>query len=169
MAPGKDWPVGVEVSVWDVMIGSLWTWLTLHESQLCKLSAQSEMVERNIVPPLFAVDRKLKLTGTVILVDETGLAALMRPPDQPVPFVPIDQVFTPVLFPLYVRQFGSNDSVAQRLITQVQAWDAAGRPSFDGMRIRAYPGNSEYVRAEGESVIEKPWTKLVIEWPSTSR
>jgi hypothetical protein len=93
----------------------------------------------------------------------------MRRPDQPVPLVPIDQVFAPVPFSLYVRQFGSDDSIAQRLITQIRAWDAAGRPSFDEMKIRAYPKDSEYVPAEGEFVIEKRWTKLVIEWPNASR
>lgn len=165
----RDWAAGVEVTVWDVVIGSLWTWLALHESHLCKLAAKGSMVERNILPPLFGVDGKQKFTGTVILLDKTGLAALMRPPDQPVPLVPIDQAFAPVAFPLFVRQFGSEDSIAQRLIKQIQAWDASGRPTFDQMHIRAYPKDSEYVPAEGEFVIEKQWTKLVIEWPATSR
>jgi protein-L-isoaspartate(D-aspartate) O-methyltransferase len=166
----KDWPVGIEVTAWDVLIGSLWTWLALHEPHLFKLSAKGEMVERNIVPALFGVDKKEKLTGTAILLDENGLAALMRPPDQPVPFVPIDQMFAPVPFFLYVRQFGSDDSVAQHFVAQIQAWDAASRPSFEQMRIRAYPKDAEYVPSENEFVIEKRWTKLVIEWPTnTSR
>jgi protein-L-isoaspartate(D-aspartate) O-methyltransferase len=164
-----DWPAGVEVTAWDVLMGSLWTWLALHESHLCKLSARDEMVERNIVPPLFGVDGKQKLTGTAILLDETGLAALMRPPDQPVPLVPIDQVFAPVAFPLYVRQFGADTSIARRLIGQIQAWEAAGRPSFEGMRIRAYPKDAEFLLSEGEFLIEKQWTRLIIDWPSSSR
>lgn len=169
MGASKDWPVGIEVTSWEVLIGSLWTWLAFHESHLCKLSAKGEMVERNIVPALFGVDKKQKLTGTVILLDENGLAALMRPPDQPAPLVPIDQVFTTPPFPLFVRQFGPDEAIAQRLVTQIQAWDAAGRPSFDGMHIRAYPKGLEYVPAEGEFVIETQWTKLVIEWPLIPR
>jgi hypothetical protein len=103
------------------------------------------------------------------LLDENGLAALMRPPDQPAPFVPIDQVFATAPFPLFVRQFGSGEAIAQHLITQIQAWDAAGRPAFDGMHIRAYPKGSEYAPAEAEFVIEKQWTKLIIQWPHIPR
>jgi hypothetical protein len=67
-----------------------------------------------------------------------------------------------------VRQFGPDDSLAQGLVTQIQAWDAAGRPSFDRMHIRAYPKDSGYTPAEGEIMLEKPWTKLVIEWPTAA-
>ena len=88
----------------------------------------------------------------------------MRSPDQPVQLVPAENLFDSVLpFPLYVRQFGSDDSLAQGLIAQIQAWDAAGRPSFETMRIRAYPQNTEYIPARGELVIEKEWTKLIVE------
>lgn len=167
--PRKDWAVGVEVTTWDVLIGSLWTWMALHESHVCKLTARGDMVEQGIVPPLFGIDGKQKSTGTVILLDETGLAALMRPPDQPAPLTPVDQVFTPAAFSLFVRQFGSDEPIAERFIKQVQAWDRAGRPTFDGMRIRAFPKDAEYVPSEGEFVIEKQWTKLVIEWPCTPR
>jgi len=92
---------------------------------------------------------------------------LMRPPDEPVPLLPMDKVFaseTP--FPLYLRQFGPDDSITQGLMTQIQAWDAAGRPSFDRMRIRAYLKDFQYTPAEGEIVLEKLWTTLIIEWPT---
>lgn len=165
----KDWPVGVEVTAWDVLVGSLWTWLALHESHLCKLTARGDMSEWDIVPPLFRIDGKQKLTGTVVLLGETGLAALIRTPGQSIPLVPVDRIFTSEPFALFVRQFGSDDSIAGRLIAQIQAWEAAGRPSFEEMRIRAYPKDSEYWPSEGEFVIEKQWTKLVIEWPNPSR
>ena len=167
--PSKDWAANIEVTAWDVLVGSLWTWLSLRESHLCKLTAKGDMVEQDIVPRLFGIDGKQILTGTVALVDENGLAALMRPPDQPVPLIPLDEVFTPATFSLYVRQFGSDESPVHRFIAQIQAWDAAGRPSFEGMRIRAYPKDSEYSPSDGEFVIEKQWTKLVIEWPATPR
>jgi len=34
------------------------------------------------------------------------------------------------------------------------------------MHIRAYPKDSTYLPAEGEIVLEKQWTKLIIEWPT---
>jgi hypothetical protein len=72
-------------------------------------------------------------------------------------------------FALFVRQFGSDESIAQRLITQIQAWDAAGRPSSEKMQIRVYTKYFEYMPSEGEYVIEKQWTKLVLEWPAAVR
>jgi hypothetical protein len=90
----------------------------------------------------------------------------MRPPGHLLVLLPVDKLFTgDQHFALFVRQFGSDASMTQRLITQIQAWDAAGRPSSDEMRVRAYPQDSEYVSAEGEFVFDKQWTKLVIEWP----
>lgn len=161
----KDWPVNVEVTTWDVLNGNLWTWLALHEPPMCKLVAKGDMTERNIVPPLIGVDGKQKSAGTVVQLAKTGIVALMRPSGQSTPFLPIDKLFTPEPFALFIRQFGADDFIAQRLITQIQKWNAAERPSFDRMRIRAYPKNSEYVTSKDEIVIEKQWTKLMIEWP----
>ena len=161
----KDWAVHVEVTAWDVLNGNLWTWLALHEPQMCKLVARGDMAERDIVPPLIGIEGKQKTAGTVVQLAKTGIVALMRPPDQPMPFLTVDKVFTPEPFTLFVRQFGSDDSIAQRLITQIQTWDAMGRPSFDRMRIRAYPKNSEYIPSNAEILIEKQWTKLIVEWP----
>jgi protein-L-isoaspartate(D-aspartate) O-methyltransferase len=167
--PSKDWPAGVEVAFWEALIGNLWTWLALHEPRMCKLTASGEMVERDLVPYLLGIARKQNSMTTALLVGETGLAALMRPPDQPVQLVPADELFDSVLpFALYIRQFGSDDSLAQGLLAQIRAWDAAGRPSFETMRIRAYPKDADYVPADGELLIEKPWTRLIVEWTAGS-
>jgi protein-L-isoaspartate(D-aspartate) O-methyltransferase len=165
---GKDSPVNVEVHAWQVLAGHLWTWLSFHESDLCKLVARDEMVSRAIVPPLIAIDGKPKSAGTVLLPGKTGMAALMRPPGQQVPLLPLDKAFrSDQPFPLFVRRFGPDDSIGQRFVNQIQAWDAAGRPSTDSMRIRAYPKDSMREPAVGEFVIERPWTRLMIEWPES--
>jgi hypothetical protein len=91
---------------------------------------------------------------------------LIHPVDRAKLFTPDSPYAQP--FALFVRQFGSDEATAQRLITQIQAWDATGRPSSDAMHIRAYPKNFAYVPSEGEYVIEKQWTKLVIAWPVSS-
>jgi hypothetical protein len=64
-------------------------------------------------------------------------------------------------FALFVRQFGANDSITQRLITEIQAWNAAGRPVIE--KIRAYPRNSQYIPSKNEVMIERQWTKLILE------
>ena len=164
----KDWPANVEVTIWDVLSGSLWTWLALHEQQICKLFAEGIMVERNIVPPLIVIEGKQKSAGTAVLFDETGLAALVRPPDQPAPVIAADKVFVPDSpatqhFALFVRQFGSDESAAHRLIKQIQTWKAAST-STNEMHIRAYPKDFDYSPLQNEILIEKQWTNLVIVW-----
>ena len=165
----KDWAVNVEVMVWDALIGNLWTWLALHEPRMCKLGAKGDMVERNLVPHLTGIDAKQKSTVTGVRLGETGLVALMRPPDQPMRLLPMDKFLgSDSPFALYLRQFGPDDSMAQHLVTQIQTWDAAGRPSFDRMHIRAYPKSSTYTPAEDEILLEKQWTKLIVEWQAAT-
>ena len=159
----KDWAVDIEVTGGDVLHGSLWTWLVFHEPQARRLIAKGEMVGQNIVPPLIGFDGKERSAGTVVLLDKAGLVALMRPPDQPLPLFTQDKLAASDLpFALFIRQFGANDSITQRLITEIRAWNAAGRPALE--KIRAYPRNSPYMPSKNEVMIERQWTKLIIEW-----
>jgi protein-L-isoaspartate(D-aspartate) O-methyltransferase len=159
----KDWAVGIEVTGGEVLDGSLWTWLAFREPQVRKLFAKGNIVEQNIVPPLIGFDGKERIAGTVVLLDQAGLVALMRPPDQPLPLLPMDNPAAYDLpFALFIRQFGPNDLVTQRLIAEIQAWNAAGRPAIE--KIRAYPRNSQYRPSKNEAMIERQWTKLILEW-----
>jgi protein-L-isoaspartate(D-aspartate) O-methyltransferase len=165
----KDWATDVEVNVWDVLGGSLWTWLALHEPHMCKLIAMGDVTEESSVPPLIKIETKQNSMGTPILVDKTGLAALMRPPDEEVPVVTSEKLFAPDSpaerhFPLFVRQFGTDESVAQRLLALIQTWKAADNPSSNNMHIQVYPKDFDYKPSEGEIVLQRQWTKLVIEW-----
>jgi len=159
----KDWAVDIEVTGGDVLHGSLWTWLVFREPQARRLIAKGEMVGQNIVPPLIGFDGKERIAGTVVLLDKAGLVALMRPPDQPLPLFTLDKLVASDLpFALFIRQFGANDLLTQRLITEIRAWNATGRPALE--KIRAYPRNSQYIPSKNEFVIERQWTKLIIEW-----
>ena len=159
----KDWAVDTEVTGGDVLHGSLWTWLVFREPQARRLVAKGDMVEQNIVPPLIGIDGKERSAITVVLLDKAGLVALMRPPDQPLPlFTPDKLVASDLPFALFIRQFGANDLLTQRLITEIRAWHATGRPALE--KIRAYPRNSEYIPSRNEVVIERQWTKLIMEW-----
>ena len=168
----KDLSAGVEVTVWDLLSGSLWTWLALHEPQICKLMAEGNMVERNLVPPLIVIDDNQKSAGTAALLDKTGLAALIRPPDQSAPAVAADKLFLPDSpatqpFALFVRQFGLDETITKRLLAQIQAWKVASASS-NNMHIRAYPKDFDYQPSDNEIVIEKQWTKLVIIWSASA-
>jgi protein-L-isoaspartate(D-aspartate) O-methyltransferase len=164
----KDWETHVRATVGEIL-GGLVLWLELHEPDVCTLIANGDMVDHDIVPPLVGLGGEWKSVFTRVLLGEAGLAALMRPPGQPAPQVDINELFaSDSPFALFVRQFGPDESLAQRLIARIQAWDAAVRPSSDGVRIRAYAKDSSYVPSEGEFVVEKQWTRLVLDWQIAS-
>lgn len=166
IGPSRDWDAKATVAVHEIISGLL-MWLALHEPNGGRMVAWDEMVERDIVPPLIGLGGKRKVVFTPVLLGETGLAALMRPPGQPAPLVDYNELFTPgPPFALFVRQFGADESLAQRLIARIQAWDTAGRPSSDGLHIRAYRKDCDYVPSESDIVVEKRWTQLVLDWPT---
>ena len=65
---------------------------------------------------------------------------------------------------LLVRSFGPGNELANRLVEQVSAWDVAGRPSNEGLRISAYPDDVDIAASTEEYVIPKRWTRLVLAW-----
>ena len=169
----KDWAAGVDVKAWDILGGTLWTWLALHDPQIHRVVAEGEMIDRNIVPPLLGIDARRKSSATAILIGKTGLAALMRPPEEALPMVTPELGFLPDSpatqpFHLFIRQFGPDKSITQRLLDQIKAWQAAGSPSSDAMQIRAYRRDFDYQPSENEVVLQKEWTKLVVQWLETA-
>jgi hypothetical protein len=131
------------------------------------------MVGKNIVPPVLGIEARQRSSATAILIDETGMAALMRPPDQSLPMISLEQGFLPDSpatqpFPLYIRQFGPDRALTERLAARIRDWKAAGSPSSERMKVRVYRGDSDYQPSEGEMVLGKQWTKLFIEWPGVA-
>jgi hypothetical protein len=51
------------------------------------------------------------------------------------------------------------------VLNHLAAWDTAGRPGSQGMRVRAYPAGATLPARPGEIVVTKRWTRLVIDWP----
>ena len=158
--PSRDWPTKVQITPRE-LFGGLLLWLVTREPNPCGLSAEGELAERGIVPTLFGLPGKL--CGTVGLLGEASLCVLMRPPDQP---LSTEQPNDSPPFELFVRSFGPDDTLAHRLIEQVTVWDAAGRPSTKGLRIRAYSKDTDYIPSTNESVVVKRWTRLVLDWLS---
>jgi protein-L-isoaspartate(D-aspartate) O-methyltransferase len=158
----KDWETGVQVTLHEIF-GGLRLWLALHEPGIGVLTATGDMVERGIVPPLMGFGGECKSVSTSVLIGQSGLAALMRPPGQPVPLRDVNDQSPEPPFALFVRQFGSDKSLTHRLMSQVQGWDKAGRPSSKEWRIRAYTKNSDYAPSVNEQLIEKQWTRLVFD------
>jgi len=67
-------------------------------------------------------------------------------------------------FELYVRTLGLGTNVGQRLLGSIQNWNQAGKPTSVSWKIRAIPAEAEYTATDGEFLINKPWTKLIIRY-----
>jgi protein-L-isoaspartate(D-aspartate) O-methyltransferase len=157
--PARDRAIGIVAEPGEVW-GGLSLWLATREPALCNLNAEDELAKTGIVPYLFGWKGHRSVCATSGVLDESSLAVLMRPEGQPpAPDIPADAPFE-----LFVRGFGPSDGPAQRLIDQVVAWDAAGRPATWRLEMRAYPRDSCYVPLAGEVIIPKRWTQLVLSW-----
>ena len=94
------------------------------------------------------------------LLDDDSLSLLIYPPTRRKPPPPRKP------FELFVRQFGPNLQPAEQLASHVRAWEAAGRPGQEGLRVRVYSGR-DYRPAPDEAVVPKRDTQLVFDWPQT--
>lgn len=159
--PSRDLSTDLNVEPREVW-GGLGLWLALHAPGYCAFGTQGEMTDRGIIPLLFGHSGQWNTSFTNGLLDERGLALLMRPPDAT---PPLEKLMEPVPFALWVRGYGPDETVAARLLEQARAWDAAGRPATNGLRIRAYPAESGYTPSAGEAVIQKPFSHFVVDWP----
>lgn len=101
---------------------------------------------------------------SAVLIESDGIAAMMRPPGQIVPLVNIFHDEDNLPFELYVRSFGPGANAGQHLLNYIQNWDQAGRPDSSGWQIRGIPAETEYQPVDGEFVVDKPWTKLIISY-----
>ncbi|MDQ5854177.1 MAG: methyltransferase, FxLD system [Chloroflexota bacterium] len=165
----SDRPAALEVTQPELWRGVA-PWLFWHEPGFCVLGAEGEPASRGIVP--FLLGRPGKSYGTFGLLSAASLALLMLPPDRvpPVeatdaaPPPPTEPPDPPPSFELLVRSFGPDVGLAERMIEQIRAWDAAGRPDEEQLRIRVNGHDSAYVPSASESVVEKRWTRIVLNW-----
>ena len=155
--PSQDEALGVSVTEHDVY-GGLSLWLALHEPGFCRLGTEGGDASRRLVPRLFGWGSS---SGTIAVVGDGGLAALMRPPTAGTDEGSGDADAEPYV--LWLRSFG-DEAPAARLREDVIAWDAAGRLDSDGLRINAYPRGANRTRAADDWIIEKRETALVLEW-----
>jgi protein-L-isoaspartate(D-aspartate) O-methyltransferase len=154
--PSRDRPTGVRVLPREAWGGAL-QWLALREPELCELCAEEDWAERNLVPRLLEISGAWRMTLTRGLVGPQGLSLLTRPPNQP--GAPED-----VSFELFVRTYGPDEALAERLVAHLKAWEAAGRPSTQGLRLKVFPVDATYRPAPNEIVLERRWSKMVLEW-----
>lgn len=186
--PGKELPVGAEtIFTWlsqeshDSAAGvtvtryelewGLFAWVGVQDSQAnqqtnlkATLVAKEDLADQNFIPSLAGNGGEFKAMYSAVLIDQDGMAALMRPPGQ---IAPLADMFHPeddVPFELYMRNFGLGTHAAQLSLEYIQNWDRAGKPTSLSWKIRAIPAETEYHPADGEFLVNKPWTKLIISY-----
>ncbi|MGH2372513.1 MAG: methyltransferase, FxLD system [bacterium] len=160
----QDRPTGIRVKAGNVF-ASLSHWLSFRESGYCTVIAEGDAADRGIIPDLFRWSpvSTVRQVSTHGVVGARGVCLFMRPSDAP-PGAEGDPPWRQP-FDLCVRTFGTDDALAERVIEHVKAWDAAGRPHPKELRIRAYPKDAGYRPSEGELVVDKRWSRLVLNWP----
>ncbi len=160
-SPGEEQPTGVYASPPEVVFGGLALWLSLREPGLCLLQSEGQPAEKGLIPCFMEYRGEWKRCWTIGLLGDEELCVFVRPPGQD---SSTEQPDVSQTFELFVRSFGSGTGLAGHLVEQVRVWDAAGRPSSNGLHIKAYPENADYVPSTNEFVIRKRWTQLVLDW-----
>jgi protein-L-isoaspartate(D-aspartate) O-methyltransferase len=159
--PSRAWPTAVWVRSGEMWAG-LSVWLAAQETGFCTLTAEGDAAERGSVPCLLRHSGRCPVCVTSGVLEDGHLCVLTRPPDQP---APLEQFADAAPFELFVRSVGPGEALAHRLSERVVSWDAAGRPSDDGLRIKVYPRETNYIASTNEAVVVKRWTQLVLDWP----
>ena len=160
--PGTSRPTGVHANSL-VVASRLNLWLALHDSRFCALRIDDAEAESPFAAAaLYGHGRQLRTT--VGLLGERGLSLLGR--TRETQSVPDADEWVPESppFELEVRSFGLEDGVGEDLVKLVQAWDASGLPSEDGLRVTVYPHDVDVATKGSERVISKRWTHLVLDW-----
>jgi hypothetical protein len=153
------------------LLNDFFPWVSLHEMQAMlptrlagSLAAMGDLAEKDLIPSLYGFAGEGKAMYSAVIVEPDGMAALMRAPGQKAPLI---DIFNPgdkstTAFEIYVRNFGSGTNAGQCVLDYLQKWDEAGRPASASWRIRAIPADSDYLLMDGEFLVSKPWTKLIV-------
>jgi protein-L-isoaspartate(D-aspartate) O-methyltransferase len=162
--PREERPVGIAITP-DTGWGSLALWLALREPGYCTVHVEDGTdAPPSGVPAIPSLVGRNGSRWTEGLVGGEGLALLgLATEDRSNPGgLGADGERRRGLV---VHRFGPDATLADRLASQVVAWDDAGRPGDEGLRIRAYPLSAAAVPIpEGAAVLPKRWHRFVVDW-----
>jgi protein-L-isoaspartate(D-aspartate) O-methyltransferase len=151
--PPSRWPTRVTAKA-NQLFGGLGLWLTVSGSRWCILSeSSSARIARLPAAPLRFTDRRY----TAGILDTDGLAVLASEDDLGL-----------VSRPAALGYGEGGDRLAQQLAEHVRAWDAAGRPGIDGLRIEAYRRSTPDSELPDRLIVDKRHTRLAVSWPAKS-
>jgi hypothetical protein len=128
----------------------------VHDPAACGVVARGEAAAPQ--DPISSFVPFSGFRATVGLLDDAGLCLLA-----PAPGAPPASDDAPV--PLAIRSFGSGAGLAPRLLDLLEGWEEAERPFTADLRISVYPKGAAPAVSEGEAIIVKSQTELVLRRP----
>jgi protein-L-isoaspartate(D-aspartate) O-methyltransferase len=146
--------------------GGVNLWVVLHENNTCALHASGAVAEQGILPGLLGTTTLGPSYFTSGMRSDSGVCVLTGPPNQPPPRQrwPLHPVSDEQPFELWMCSFGSDLGLAARLMAHLAAWETAGRPTTQKLRIRAYPLQNSYTPTTNEVLLQTAWTQFVLDW-----
>jgi protein-L-isoaspartate(D-aspartate) O-methyltransferase len=156
----QEYATSIQIMPHELFYGLIF-WLALHDASICNLQARGTLAEQNIVPGLFSSSSKLPVYTTFGLLSEHALCVLMRDPAVP---TPVDDQADFMPFRLFLRCFGPDRAVVDRLASLVTSWHRAGRPTEHDLCIKAYPITRAYKAKAHEIILRKRQVQLVCSW-----
>lgn len=163
-ASGEATPTGLHVTAHEMGVQfGVWSGLKGLEDESrefgCGMSAEGEAANHDLVPYLFGFKGKFRSTSG--LFEGDGLALLSRAPDQA---PPSERTNADPPFELWIRSYGSDRSLTEKLLSPLRQWDAAGRPPRDDKwRVKVYGLDAGYTPAPDEIVIDRQVTRIVVD------
>ncbi len=162
--PSKDWASGVTARLQELIIGSFIYIDGIHPKpgEFVGLLAKEELADQTVIPAILGYGGQAKKIYSVLLLGPDGCAALMRPPGLAVPLIdPANPAQDEQPFEIYVRQLGPGENAARCMVSILQEWGLAGKPTVNNITMRAVPAEKEVVLSDGEYLVERPNTKFV--------
>jgi len=156
-------PVSVTVAEF---FGGVNLWVALHENDSCALHTTGAVAAQGILPGLLGTTTLGPSYFTSGMRSDSGVCVLSGPPDHPPPRQrwPLRPVSDEQPFELWMCSFGSDLGLAERLMAHLAAWETAGRPTTQNLRIRAYRLENSYTPTTNEVLLQTAWTQFVLDW-----
>lgn len=156
-APARTLATGLSAQGRELYAGLI-AWVGLHEPTSGWFVARGEARAAGLVPSF--VGDGVEAMATYGLFEPGGVALFVRlepPPDADGGIA------------IGVRVHGEA-TLGERLLATTLAWNEAGRPDVERLRIRAYPTEAPCEPQPQEIVLTRPCTRLVLEWaPAPAR
>jgi protein-L-isoaspartate(D-aspartate) O-methyltransferase len=136
-------------------------WAGLHEPGHVLLSDSGEVAEGE---PLLALLPHGSVTMGILSGSGLALLAAAGASQPAAEGDPLGNTFS-----LSVRSYGADSAVAARLVEQLQAWDAAGRPpAAEAMAVWALPATEAAEALPADVTITRRWQQFGIRWEGTA-